>query len=95
MTLPEEIRTIIVEQIVKHTSPMKTIRYRFPHVGICKSKLFQAEPGSLHELKSTAKDTIRNVNENMLTAVIADLCKRVDACIQEKWGHFENVINIK
>ena len=27
MTLPKEIRIIIVEQMVKHVLPMKTIRY--------------------------------------------------------------------
>ena len=95
MTLPEEVRTIIVEQMVKHPSPTKTIRYRFLHVRIHKSKVFQAKPGSLQELKSTAKDAIRNVNENMLTAVIANFSKRVDVCIQEKGGYFENVINRK
>ena len=76
MTLPEEVRTIIVEQMVKHASPTKTIRYRFLRVGICKSKVFQAKPGSLQELKSTAKDGINNVNENMLTAVIAISAKQ-------------------
>ena len=49
-------------------------------------------PGSLQQLKSAVKDAIRNVNKNMLTAVIANSCKRVDACIQEKWSHFENVL---
>jgi len=92
MTLSEEVRTIILEQMVKHASPTKTIRYRFLRIGIRKSKVFQAKPGSLQELKSTAKDAIRNVKENMLTAVIANFCKRVDACIQEIWVHFENVI---
>ena len=58
-------------------------------------QVFQAKPGSLHELKSTTKDAIRNVNDNMLTAVIVNFCKRVDTCIQEKWVHFENVTNSK
>ena len=93
--LPEEVRTIIVEQIVKHASPMKTIRYRFLRVGIRKWNVFQAMPGSLQQLKSAVKDAIRNVNKNMLTAVIANSCKRVDACIQEKWSHFENVLYSK
>ena len=84
MTLSKEVRIIIVEQMVKHPSPTKTIRYRFLRVGIRKSKVFQAKPGSLQELESTTKDGIRNMNENMLTAVIANFCKRVDACIQEK-----------
>ena len=63
--------------------------------GYVNKKYYQAEPRSLQQLQSTAKDAIRNVNENMLTAVIANFCKRVDACIQEKWVHFENVINSK
>ena len=95
MTLPEEVQTIIVEQMVKHTSPTKTIWHRFLCVEIRKSKVFQAKPGLLQELKSTAKDAICNVNENMLTAVIDNFCRRVDACIQEKAGHFENFINSK
>ena len=51
--------------------------------------------GSMQELESTSKDAIRYVNENMLTAVIANFCKRADACTQEKGGHFENIKNSK
>ena len=82
MTHPEEVRTNIVEQMVRHSSPMKTSRYRFLCVGIRKPKVFQAKPGSLQELKSTTKDGIRNVNENRFTAIIANFCIRVNACIQ-------------
>ena len=89
MTLPKEVRLIIVEQMVKHASPTKIIQY------FKTFKIFQVKPGSLQELRSTAKDAIRNVNENMLTAVIANFCKIIDACIQEKRGHFENIMNSK
>ena len=49
--------------------------------GYLKSKVFQAKPGSLQELRSRAKDAIRNVNENMLTTVIINFCKKEDGCI--------------
>ena len=91
----KEVRIIIVEQMAKQALPTKTIRYRFLCVGIRKSNLFQSKPGSLQEPRSTAKDAIRDVNENILTAVIANFCKRIDDCIQEKLGHFENVIDSK
>ena len=51
--------------------------------------------GPLQELNSTGNDAIRNVNENMPIAVNTNFCKRVDACIQEKEGYFENFINSK
>ena len=63
--------------------------------GYVKSKVFQGKPGSLQEVKSLATDAIRSVNENMRIATIANFCKRVDACMQEKGGHFENVMNTK
>ena len=51
--------------------------------------------GSMQELESTSKDAIRYVNENLITTVITNFCKRVDACTQEKGGQFGNVIYSK
>ena len=95
MTQPKEVRIRIIEQMVRHASSTKTIWYRIPRLGIHKSKVFQAKPGSLQELETSTKDAIRYVNENLITTVITNFCKRVDACTQEKGGQFGNVIYSK
>ena len=79
--MPKEVRIIIVEQMVKHASTTKTIRYLETNKNQEFFKLSQIVFTKLQELKSTAKDTIRNVNENMLTAVIANFCKSVGRCL--------------
>ena len=91
MTLPKEVRIIIVERMVKHGSPANIFRYLKTN----KNVVLSTKALLKLLIKSTTKDVIRNVNENMLTAVIANFCKRVDTCIQEKGGHFGNVINSK
>ena len=75
---------------MRQASLTKTVRYLKTNKNVVSSK---SMPGSLQELKSTAKDAIRNVKENMLTAVIANFCKCVNAYIQETEGHIEFVMD--
>ena len=83
-----EDRVFVVEQ--KHAPDLSSFDYfLWRHV---KEKVFRSESSSVTALKQAIQEDISSIQQDVLTAVIRNVQKRVDLCIEKKCGHFEHCL---
>ena len=74
----------------KHAPDLSLLYYfLWGHV---KEKVFQLEPSSVTALKQAIREVISPFQQDVLTAVIRNIKKRVNLCIEQKSGYFEQFL---
>jgi hypothetical protein len=58
-----------------------------------KSAVYKDNPRSLHDLKEAIANFITHVSHNELVRVFGNKIKRVDACLQARGGHFQQLLS--
>jgi hypothetical protein len=69
-----------------------SITTRFLSLGVLKENVYKNNPHTSEELKQNTELCISNVTAETLHQVALNMRKRVNACIAEHGGHFQNLI---
>jgi hypothetical protein len=57
-----------------------------------KEKVFSTRPSSINNLKIAIHEALTIIDQNTLSAVTANVEKRIELCIQQGGGHLEHLL---